>query len=1021
MDYFNEKLNTKTPPTSDSDGEAVQVHDSADGLTGLPVLDTKDLVELLALPELAYDFKFRRAYFKRLAFLTARADEVRTEQLLNKRLREAKVKHQAHQARRGARAGPTPHNIVTESADHGEMDVDGDLGALDEHENVDDYGGEESAHVVVGQPLHLTQDGSDTMHSLTRFFERPISIYDSAFATSTEYNIPLKVWNLWSKNPAIRAKLSNYSFFRGQLHLRVAVSGTPFHYGRLMISYQPYAVANATLQAYDTMFAATTPTDAAIYPAYKAYLSQAPGIHYIDIKENEPVEIDIPFISYKQVFRLYNPLTTVITNATDFEDFEEAGELRIVTLNQCRVANEDYDSEVSINVYAWMTDVHLGCITGTNIDITAEAKQHAKPRKSGASKPRRDYSSEDVSEASEEAQRRSKWQNSMADKPMYGEGAFHERLSKSVAAGGDEYKAPGPVQMVATAVSGVGDALSDIPVIGGFAKATSAVAKSVGKIAEWFGWSKPPILEKAVFVKNNPFVNGAHLMGHETTYKITCDPKQELSVDQSPGGTDGCDDMAIKAISARESFLTTFTWSRSDTAMTTVLWRTLVTPTMVTGVPMPSSNRLTQLTPLAFAVVPFHFWRGRIKYRFEIVCSKFHRGKLLFRYEPNIPQSALIESSSAQLNQQNTTILDLQQAQDITFVVDWARSRSWLSLAQAPITTGYTASFASLPDTSPAVTHTVNVQDDNWCNGLIEVRAINELVQPTDDSNVYINVYVSCDDLEVAVPTAEMLPLTRNIIVTESAMINETTLNPTNADMSNIHLEHFGEKVESFRSLLKRYACTNVAQSALATSASDGAFVQNGLHYPPMNCPPGDVGSTTGSARRPSLWSYLRPAYMGMRGGMRHRVISWGPQTVPTLPEFTYVRCCIDHPVDVATASEAAVTYELQGPANLATTGSECLIARPEGTVTYHKASNGGVEFETPFYSNNIFMFAFSQSEGTAETNIVGSYSCQWYAAFMARRTTSNRWVFETDTATGEDFTFLRFQGAPFVTTYVGP
>jgi hypothetical protein len=814
-----------------------------------------------------------------------------------------------------------------------------------------------------GKSLTETQDGAKTQHSLNDFFLRPVSIYDSTWNSNTFYNVSLNVWDLWSRNAAVRAKLSNYAYFKGDLKVKISVSGTPFHYGKLMASYQPYAIYNDNLVAYDALLSSLSPgtTDSSA-ECYHNYLSQSEGVGTLDIKNNQPIILNIPFISHKQMFRLYNGASTVITNAVSFDDFDEAGQMRLTTLNKFLIANDDYDTHVSVNVYAWVENIELGSITGTNVDITAESK--------------------DVS----------------------------------------EYSSKGPISTAATTVGRVADLFTKVPYLGAYAKATSTLANGIGTVATWFGFSRPVVLEKTMYVKNQPFSNGANLSASDTALRITCDPKQELTVDQSIGGVGGPDEMAIQTLASRETYLTTFDWTAGDTPGTVILWRSLVAPTQYSFTPMTNlSTHLFQPTTTDFVSRPFTHWRGTMKYRLEIVCSKFHRGKLLIRYEPNCSQCTLIASGGLTLNQQNTIIVDIQDTQDLTFEVDWAFPRAWCevdprlsdlipysSVAQGSLSTSSTALRAP------------------YANGYIEIIPLNELVQPTALSYVHVNVYVSCDDLQLAYPTGRGIlggdeDTHRRYNYTESKDVTMDTINPNEASAEGIHDYHFGERVVSLRSLLKRFQTyTTYGGSTSTNGAVMWAVKGNSIPWLASAVARGTAASepTNPGEFRNNLYNYMRPAYMGMRGGWRYRVVTL---TSGIMTPSTYTRVTMSELADAGISAYSLGT--MAATINGALTSGR---ARNEGTVTFHPSSNGGIEFEIPFYTSSLFLFAFQATYGTdvaADTELgYNDYTnANWTARVVIDHGTTSSHAnkgnssFMVDAIPAEDFTFLRFQGTPFI------
>lgn len=954
--------------------------------TGNHVLDSMNLVQLRARPDLGHDMSIRKKYHQRIQALASIEALMLTEQLKADRKEFRAARRQRRLEQRGA--------LKTESREVGDMNI-GTAENTDQHQNVRDHTGEEVDKILtLGSNMNSTNSGQGTQYSLDHFFERPVSIYDSTWNSSTEYNVPLKVWNLWSLDASVRAKFSNYAYFKGKLHVKIATTGTPYHYGRIMLSYQPYAKYNRNLEAYDELLSGINPLPADILPLYKCYLSQAPGCSYLDVKENKPIELEIPFISHKSKFRLFNDNDNVITNSTELVDFEEAGELRLVTLNPLRVANDDFDSDISINVYAWVTDIELGNITSTDMNITAQ-------------------SLEIFTESSE-------MEHSSTSQSMIGLG---KKMINSMDVD-DEYNQPGPIANIASAVANAGNSLKDVPIIGSFARATSIVARGVKRVASLFGWSKPALISDPVFVKNLPFQNGAVTVGKDTIHKITLDPKQELSVDQSLGGMSS-DQMTILEIANRESFLTTFVWSDTNVAMTDNLWKTLVTPhlfrykTWSVSSPSPTkTTKLIQPTSLMFAAQPFASWRGKIKFRFEIVCSKFHRGKLLFKYDPNVAMNGLITTNSSKLNQQNTVILDIQDAQDIEFEVDWAHPRDW---ADYPVTDydfpPFITDLNPLPD--------FDIFPTASSNGFLEVRPLNELVQPTSGSNVYINVYVSCSDLQVNRLSSLNMPITKTMTYTESKELTAETINETHSSVDDrLFLSHYGEKIVSFRQLLKRYVTVGV-KVVSATQNVPGMWTTTGTLYPhnglPINLNNSNPQTSTTNPR--TLFSYLKYAYLGVRGGYRYRVIL---NSESNISNAHYTRVMLKEPALTIERRIDLTTKPLQSNTHPFDSSGSTYLSEVDGGLVYNHSTNGGIEFEIPFYNKNIFMFSFSDDYGfgtALETDIGYSTKCEswnWECAIAAKLATGDHGLVTVDACTAEDFTFLRYQGAPFYTKYVG-
>ena len=123
---------------------------------------------------------------------------------------------------------------------------------------------------------------------------------------------------------------------------------------------------------------------------------------------------------------------------------------------------------------------------------------------------------------------------------------------------------------------------------------------------------------------------------------------------------------------------------------------------------------------------------------------------------------------------------------------------------------------------------------------------------------VEVNVYVKTDNLCVNVPY-EGFPLTR----AESEV--EKVLNPTTANQDHISDFHFGEQILSFRALLKRYE--TVDSGTIGASAGNTYLTLTKPIVPQIQPSYGGGATTAGN-----LLSYLRYAYVGLKGGYKYRL-----------------------------------------------------------------------------------------------------------------------------------------------------
>lgn len=782
------------------------------------------------------------------------------------------------------------------------------------HENLSDIMGNEDTKVGTGSQAASTAGQTNTL-DMTNFLSRPVPLdtFDLVIGTALDFSID--VWDAWASQPSVRAKLRNYAYLKGNLNVKIAISGSPFHYGKILVSYQPYSNRNTILQANITNYAA----EAGYRNLFLNYLSQAPEAAVMDVKDNTPLTVVCPFISPKPMYRLFNPATTVISDATSFTDLADAGTLYMYGISAPGSVSTS-PSSISVYIYAWMTEVELGAPTGTQIAITTESR------------------------------------------------VIDERET-------------GPVERLMTTASDAASALTTVPALSVAAKASSMMFGGMAKFASLLGWSVPPLLNETSYVKNQPYMNGAQVIGTFSGQRLTLDPKQEITVDPRDAGV-ADDELAINAISKVQTYLRTFTWSTDDPPLAGNIFISPVTPNLNT-VFEKLTDYWIQPTAMAYANAPFKFWRGTIHFRFEIVVSQFHRGKLAFYYEPNCYQHALIDAN-LDTNKQFVKVVDIQETQMVEFSIGWAFHRDWCM---------NDGDFSTYP-------YLVNLEDfADIANGFIAVVPFTAIQSP-DDSDVTINVYVSCPDLQVNALTAESLPTSR--ITTESRTITHDTphtvmpLNESTATTSGIAERHFGEQPLSFRALLKRFVTrhelTVVGINFQATTFSAIAPI-----YPSI-AP--QVGSS--SITYPELYSYLRYAFLGLRGGMRYR--------------YTFAGGIGDNIMDDTVVTLNQPTNVWTTPSVSSTGSSASNFSKLDGSLKFVMRTNSGVEFELPFYSSNRFLFSFADDLiGTNGVDEVAETFHRNFAVRVTKSTTTTAATFHKfDMATGEDFTFIRFQGAPY-------
>lgn len=616
-----------------------------------------------------------------------------------------------------------------------------------------------------------------------------------------------------------------------------------------------------------------------------------------------------------------------------------------------------------------------------------------------------------------------------------------------VAQSGDEY-APGPISRVANSIMRAANKLTDIPVISPYAKATSLAAGATASIASLFGYSRPVNVETST-----PFV--PHLIGNlantnvkDSSTKLTLDLKQELTVDPRTMGLGDVDEMTISSISQRQSYLTNFGWQVSDTSETQ-LWNCEVNPVVWDAL-----NDEQHLTACAFAALPFKWWRGTMKYRFQIVASAFHKGRLKIVYDPE-------EQVTNEYNTNYTYIIDLAKERDFTVDIGWGQATPYLRHAK--------------PGVDDPIFDTVSLNPIGLRNGIITVYVVNELTVPNSVANndIEVNVFVSTgDDFEVAEPDSSAIedyvyfdptgaaalasppPGAREVSMEEFNRRRSTAYIPSGATRLQLESQSgeepamanhpdsdlteresepmkemaseqmaasisptdatacifFGDPVVSFRQCLKRY---NYHSAAGTGGNSIRWFIFNNSDFPyyrgyapdGVNLTDTPIAATPYNYCKMTLLNYLTPAFTARRGGLRWKYM----RSIGNLDDSAYMA--------VSRISGDSSGYSVTEI--LPTTGNSPNTAAYENSNIWSHMWDGGVatahrqnpvlEFEVPFYQP----FRWASAKNANLTSAFSDFGSFHRFATMWGKNGAEQSVVHRLVATGEDFTLAFYTGPP--------
>jgi hypothetical protein len=513
--------------------------------------------------------------------------------------------------------------------------------------------------------------------SLDTFMSRPVRIFSKIWevAESPAYLNAINPWALFLDNAKVKNKLETFKLLQGDLHIKIVVNGSPFHYGRMFVGCRPSQfdnnnlninpVTNVSVPNYlDHTGAGRT------LPAMRCLYSQRPHV-FIDPSTNQPQHISWPFFSSGNYIDLHDPTTVT-----------RLGVLEIWELNSLAHANGATDS-VEITMFAWMTNVKFAGLSAGTIAVAQSGVKAPKKKKT-----------------------------------------VFKNTSK------DEHEPNGLISAPASTLAKFANYFINIPYIGKFAKATHISANAVSDVAKIFGFARPVVLTDTAFYRPQPLGNLANYSGADPIMKLSLDPKQELTVDPSTVGLPAEDQMAFSYVTKREAWIDEFYWNLPSAALYKegCIYRINIHPHVAPTIGLTDPVTIAYcMTPVGMVARPFKFWSGSLRYRFQIVCSQFHRGRLMFVYEPEASATSTINETNSRF----THIVDIAEERDVTFEVNWTQEDAYRE-----------TSVFHVRDTRLGTATNTETRE----NGVLEVYVLNSLAAPTDAANIKINVFISAGD-----------------------------------------------------------------------------------------------------------------------------------------------------------------------------------------------------------------------------------------------------------------------------------
>lgn len=452
------------------------------------------------------------------------------------------------------------------------------------------------------------------------------------------------------------------------------------------------------------------------------------------------------------------------------------------------------------------------------------------------------------------------------------------------------------ISKTATSVANAARLLRDVPIVGPYARATEMGARAVGAAAHALGYTNVPVIEPPCGSRLTPYPS---ISSSEIGYpieKLSLDPKNELSIDPLICGLNNADELTLANIVRRESYLTYFLWEDTDPEETQ---KFLISVGPSSGLQIspntPTGSTCLALTPMTWASNMFCNWRGDIIYKFVVVGTTFHKGRLRVSFDPaGTTVNNLVTSTGPIDEEVASTVIDIDKDMTAEFRVPYQQYCSWLSIRDLQTQISSPSNYWQTSGFNWAA-----IRDINLFNGMLQVRVLNSLTGPVSPSDVRVLVFVrAADNFELANPREfdkesnisyypmqcdEWQPLQADVAM---QMVENSA--PGTDEIDNViagvspeiptdyrYLTNMGENIQSFRQLLRR---ASLVGSVTFGTYADNILLERGRSRYPMGF--GAVAGESlarnlaGTANITFSWetmhpiAYIQQAFIATRGSV---------------------------------------------------------------------------------------------------------------------------------------------------------
>jgi hypothetical protein len=562
--------------------------------------------------------------------------------------------------------------------------------------------------------------------------------------------------------------------------------------------------------------------------------------------------------------------------------------------------------------------------------------------------------------------------------------------------------------------------LKNVPIIGSIANVAGGIVKTVGNVAAFFGFSSPIETMTVSQVISRSVDNMAVTDEKATIRKLALTKTQQTNVGNKYLVGAGEDSMAIMSIASIDSIIAHNTWATTD-AVGTLIANFPVNPFMVL-----QDGATKQLPAISACSLPFTYYSGSLIFRIDIICSTFHKGRLLISYHPVTNEAS---SGEAARTTQSSCIVDIS-AETVKDFQIYGSSPTGVDLI--------TANSFSVSGTGVSVPACES--------GVIQIWVEASLLAPATTASVDIVTSVRAGpDFKVYCPTNYNLYNLGYGNVKATSLSVELGAKHKLANVPLCKLNYnlfseedasifFGEEVTSFRQVLKRFVYEGAATVEQLDSPATfmtklfKIYLSAGPQLPTTTLSGATFGNHDYHVFAPNLLGFIGACFMGYRGSTRVKVFPIISHPSDTLLIYSVNKDISPAYSDLSYRSSSdfmKATYAVNlttgifpsTAANIKAPQRELHDAFPSMMGSAMEMNNKPIEVEIPYYSNRLYL---STSPNSNEALIYSGGANKYSISGMYQNFYRGQDGFLIFKAIGDDFNFFFWQGITLPNTIAG-